>query len=411
MASTHTPLAARMLARIFVPFALGYFLSYLYRVVNTLIAGDLSADIGLDANELGLLTSTYLITFAAFQLPLGILLDRYGPRKIEAILLLFATAGAVVFALAETLGGLVLGRALIGFGVSACLMAAFKAFVQWFPKEKLPLVNGLQFTAGGFGILAASTPVEFALTLTDWRGVFLILAAMTLLVALLVFFVVPDKPMPANRGSLREHVGGILHIFTSRQFWAIAPWSVSTQAAFLSIMSLWAGPWLRDVAGLERSAIAPVLSWLAVGVIAGYFFIGVAAERLARLGFSTPKVASLGMFLFMLVQLALILEWTSLSTGWWIGFGFFGTTGVLAYAHLSQQFAPELAGRVNTALNLLVFVFAFLAQWGIGAVINSVSGGATDHYAPLGYQLAFAVVWGVQVLTMFAYFVQARRGA
>jgi MFS family permease len=384
-------LSPSLLARIFIPFALGYFLSYLYRVVNTIIAGDLSTDMQLDAGQLGLLTSTYLISFAAVQLPLGILLDRYGPRKIEALLLLFAAGGALVFALAASLGGLIVGRALIGFGVSACLMAAFKAFVQWFPKEKLPLVNGLQFTAGGFGILAASTPVEWALTFTDWRGVFMGLAVLTLMVSLLVFFVVPDKPMPPNQASLKEHIGGILHIFTSRQF------------------CLWAGPWLRDVAGLERAEIAPVLSWLAIGVIAGYFFLGVIAERLNRYGFSTLYVASIGLLMFILVQLALIFEWTSLSTFWWILFGFFGTTGVLAYAYLSQQFAPELAGRVNTALNLLVFVFAFIAQWGIGIVINWYSAGNTDHYNPLGYQIAFSIALVAQVLTMLWYFWQARR--
>lgn len=402
-------LSPSLLARIFIPFALGYFLSYLYRVVNTIIAGDLSKDMQIDAGQLGLLTSTYLITFAAVQLPLGILLDRYGPRKIEALLLLFAAAGAVVFALAQTLGWLIVGRALIGFGVSACLMAAFKAFVQWFPKEKLPLVNGLQFTAGGFGILAASVPVEFALSFTDWRGVFMGLAVLTLIVSLLVFFVVPDKPMPTNQATLKEHIGGILHIFTSRQFWGISPWAVSTQATFLSIMSLWAGPWLRDVAGLERAAIAPVLSWLAIGVIGGYFFLGVVAERLSRYGFSTLHVASIGLILFILVQIALILEWTSFSTLWWVLFGFFGTTGVLAYAYLSQQFAPELAGRVNTALNLLVFVFAFIAQWGIGVIINWYSGGNTQQYNPIGYQIAFSLALLMQILTMFWYFWQARQ--
>ncbi len=402
-------LSPRLILRIFIPFALGYFLSYLYRVVNTVIAGDLSADLAINAGQLGMLTSTYLITFAAFQLPLGILLDRYGPRKIEVLLLLFAAGGAVVFALAETLGGLVIGRALIGFGVSACLMAAFKSFVQWFPKEKLAFINGLQFTAGGFGILAASMPVEFALTLTDWRGVFLGLAALTVLVALLIFFVVPDKAIPANTATLKDHVNGILHIFTARQFWQITPWSVATQAAFLSVMGLWAGPWLRDVAGLEREAIAYVLSWLAVGIIAGYFLLGIIAERLARVGFSTLHVASVGMVCFMLVQGAMILEWTSAPALLWAAFGFFGTSGVLAYAHLSQQFPAELAGRVNTALNLLVFVFAFIAQWGIGVIINAWSGGSTGNYSPEGYRVALGLVALVQIVALSAYFLNKKR--
>ena len=166
-----------ILFRVFVPFALGYFLSYLYRVVNAVIAPDLVRDVGLDANHLGLLTSAYFLTFAAFQLPLGILLDRLGPRRTEAALLLIAAAGAFVFASAESAAGLIAGRALIGLGVSACLMAAFKAFVVWFPSQRLPLVNGCQMAAGGLGALAATAPVEAALAFTDWRGVFLVSAA------------------------------------------------------------------------------------------------------------------------------------------------------------------------------------------------------------------------------------------
>ena len=113
--------------RILLPFALGYFISYLFRTVNAVIAPNLAADIGVDPSGLGLLTSAYFIAFASAQLPLGVLLDRFGPRRIEALLLLFAAAGALIFARSQSLGGLALGRAFIGFGVSACLMAAFKA--------------------------------------------------------------------------------------------------------------------------------------------------------------------------------------------------------------------------------------------------------------------------------------------
>ncbi|MEE9317571.1 MAG: MFS transporter, partial [Rhodospirillales bacterium] len=130
--------------RVFIPFALGYFLSYLLRVVNAVIAPDLIADLGLTAAELGLLTSANFLAFAVAQLPLGILLDRFGPRRTEAVLLLFAALGAFIFAVAGSAPGLIAGRALIGFGTSACLMAAFKAYVMWFPGERIPFINGLQ---------------------------------------------------------------------------------------------------------------------------------------------------------------------------------------------------------------------------------------------------------------------------
>ena len=117
---------------VFLPFAFGFYLSYLYRSVNAIIAPDLIRDIGVDAASLGLLSSAYFIAFAAFQIPLGIILDRFGPRKVESFLLLFAALGACIFAASDTLLNLIIGRALIGLGVSACLMASFKCFVDWF---------------------------------------------------------------------------------------------------------------------------------------------------------------------------------------------------------------------------------------------------------------------------------------
>ena len=170
MSALAARLSPAILARVFLPFAAGYFLSYLYRTINAVLSPRLAADLHLNASDLGLLTSVYFLTFAAFQLPLGLLLDRFGPRRVEATLLLFAAAGAGLFALGADHTDLMIGRGLIGLGVSACLMASFKAFVLWFPIARLPAINGWMMAAGGLGALAATAPVELALTLTDWRG-------------------------------------------------------------------------------------------------------------------------------------------------------------------------------------------------------------------------------------------------
>ena len=394
------PRSLEIRLRVFIPFALGYFLSYLFRVVNAVLAPDLAADLGVGPSELGLLTSAYFITFAAFQLPLGILLDRFGPRKIEAFLLIFAAVGAFIFSRAQSLSGLVLGRALIGFGVSACLMAAFKAFVIWFRREQLPLINGFQMAAGGFGALTATAPVEAALGVTDWRGVFLILALVTLTIAAVVFWVVPEKKIETNSDSFKDQLKGIVNVFSSLTFWRIAPLTVMSQAAFLAIQGLWSGPWLRDVAGFERTTIAHVLLTIAVAMVAGFIFMGAAAERLSRLGIQPIVVAVTGMGAFIAVQALLILEATTWAHTLWILFGIFGTTGILPYAVLSQSFPLHLSGRVNTAVNLLVFVAAFSAQWGIGAIINLWPGTAVGGYAPAGYQAAFGMLLLLQIVSM-----------
>src|ERR1700693_2301094 len=123
---------SRLIACVLLPFAAGYYLSYLFRTINALIASDLTAELNLSAADLGLLTSVYFLVFAAVQLPLGALLDRYGPRTIQSALLLLASGGALVFALADSLLGLVVGRTLLSLGVAVALMAGFKAFVLWF---------------------------------------------------------------------------------------------------------------------------------------------------------------------------------------------------------------------------------------------------------------------------------------
>jgi MFS family permease len=192
--------------RVFLPFAFGYFLSYLLRVVNAVIGPDLVDELHFDASELGLLTSAYFLAFALFQLPLGILLDRYGPRRTEASLLIVAACGAFVFALAESLSGLLVGRALIGLGVSACLMAALKSYGMWFEKDKIPMVNGLHMAAGGFGALMGTLPIEYALQITDWRGILIGIGCIALSASIAIFFVVPKGHGPETSTDLSPFV-------------------------------------------------------------------------------------------------------------------------------------------------------------------------------------------------------------
>lgn len=397
------------LLRIFLPFAFGYYLSYLYRVVNAVIAPNLVADLGVDPSDLGLLTAAYFLTFAAFQLPLGVLLDRFGPRRIESLLLIFAALGAFIFARAESLAGLVAGRAFIGFGVSACLMAAFKAYVMWFPRGQLPLINGLQMSAGGLGALSATAPVEAMLGFTDWRGIFLVLAILTLAVAATVFWMVPEKDPGNDQLTFGEQLRGISQIFTSMTFWRIAPVAALSQAGFLSIHGLWSGPWLRDVAGLNRGEVAGVLMLVAAAMIGGYVLLGGAAERLSKSGIRPVAVAVAGMSTFMFIQLLVILGYSRWALPVWMFFGFFGTSGIISYAVLSQSFPVHLAGRANTALNLLVFVVAFIAQWGIGAVIEIWPVTAEGGYDPAGYRAAFGVMLSLQILGLIWFFSSGRK--
>jgi predicted MFS family arabinose efflux permease len=409
-------LPATLLLRIFVPFGLGYFLSYVFRAVNAVIEQDLTRDIGLNAAEVGLLTSVYFLAFALFQLPLGVLLDRFGPRRTEATLLVVAAAGAALFAVAEDMGGLILGRALIGLGVSACLMASFKAFVLWFPKQHLPLANGIIMTAGGLGAIAATAPVEMALQFTDWRALFSALAGATLLVGALLFLTVPDRSSSSISTGWQNEFSGVRQVFFSRAFWRVAPVTLMSQATFLSIQSLWAGPWLRDVAGMDRTGVADALLVTAISMVAGFLLMGYATERAGRHGIQPMVVAVGGMSIFVCAQGALVfagLFGTGSSTqvmAIWALFGFFGTIGIIPYAALAQTFPAHLAGRVTTALNFLVFMAAFAGQAGIGAIISFWKIDGNAGYEAAGYVTAFAIMIGLQALGLCWYAIDRKSG-
>jgi MFS family permease len=277
-------------ARVLLPFAGAYVLSYLYRSINAVIAADLSADFALSAAQLGLLTSAYLLAFAAFQLPLGLLLDRFGPRRTDASLLLIAALGALIFALADRLPSLIVGRALIGLGVSGCLMSGIKANVVWFPLSRLAAMNGWLFFAGGVGLMLATLPVEIAVRLTHWQTVFGVLAMLTVTASALIFFVVPERAGEAVRETMGAQLRGLWRVFCDHRFWQIALSATAMQSTHMAVQGLWAGPWLRDVAGLGRDAVAWHLLLMACSAAAGFLFWGNFATWLSRRGISTLGV-------------------------------------------------------------------------------------------------------------------------
>ncbi len=394
--------------RVFAPFAAGYFLSYLYRTINAVIASDLTTDLGVGPSSLGLLTATYFIAFASSQLPLGILLDRYGARKVEAILLLFAGSGAFLFGTAQSFTGLLVGRALIGLGVSACLMAAFKAYTTWFSPKVWPMINGFQLASGGLGAIFATVPVERAVQWVGWRGVFLVLSALTFMAAAAIFWGVPENQAQKRELQPENANQGFKDVFTSFTFWRVVPLTTFSQAAFLSIQGLWAGPWLRDIGGLERTAIANLLFWVATAMAMGFMSLGSIGSWLSRRGVSLFTTAVTGIIISMLIQGLLIAAPVQWMRPLWILFGFWGTSGILNYAALSQHFPQNLSGRVTTAVNMLVFVVAFFNQWLIGAIIGFWPISTDGGYALKGYQAGLATVLIPQVVALVWYLIATR---
>lgn len=379
--------------RILLPFQIGYFLSYLLRNVNAVIAPDLTRELGLDAAALGLLTSAYLLAFAAFQLPLGVLLDRYGPRKVEGGLLLVAAAGCALFGLGDSLGTLAWARAAIGLGVSACLMASFKAFSLWYPNERQPSLNAAVMVAGSLGALFATLPVAWAVPAFGWRGVFFGLAGLFVLSALGVFST-PEKAGATKQESLAELLQGLVDVARSRVFWRYAPQATMVTGGYMALQGLWAIPWLMDVNGYSRDQAAFHLLLTTVGMLLGFLAITLFIVPLTRRGIPPVRVLVGGVGMGLLCLLAMWLD-LGLSQLLWFALGMCFSVTNLAYALMTAHFPVHLAGRANTVLNLGIFVGAFALQWGYGALLNLLQAQgwalAEAHRAVFGGMLALQV--------------------
>jgi MFS family permease len=408
----------RLMLVVFCPFAAGYFLSFFFRFVNAVIAKDLARDFSLASSDLGFLTATYFLTFAAFQLPLGVLLDRFGPRRVLAVLYCVAGSGALVFSLAQDLTTLSVGRALIGLGVSGGLMGAIKAFTLWFPLSQLATLNGLYLAAGGIGGLSATAPVEALLGPLGWRMLFVGLAAMSVGAAALIFFIVPEKRLPGEGQTLAAQIAGFGEIFRSTAFWRIALPLVVCHATYQALQGLWLAPWLYDVAGLARSAVANALLTAAVAYTIGSVFFGVASDRLARAGLSRMAVYKIGLAVSLAAFVAIAAGAGQAAAGGQsvksdftllallAVYGFTAISAALAYALLTPLFPPEMTGRVNTASNVLMFTASFVFQWGIGAVLRFYPS-ADGRYAPEGYAAAFLIL-GLLQLAVLAWLAPMR---
>jgi len=401
------PRAARLAMITIVPFGAGYFFAYLYRVINAVIAPYLVSEFALSPADLGLLTSAYFVTYAAAQLPLGVLLDRYGPRRTQSGMLCIAAAGALVFGLAHSFTMLTIGRALIGLGLCGGLMSCLKANALWWPRERLPLVNGVCGGIGAAGALAGTVPVEFALGFIDWHTLFFILALGTLAVSLFIFLTVPEKPGHGSTASLGTQFCELRAIYTSSFYWRTTAFVCLHQGVYLAYQTLWLAPWLRDVAGYDRLQIANTLFCLNLGQFVGAIVVGALAERLQRRGI-TPRACNIAAIaISLMVQSLFASGVTAFATLQAIVYAFAAAATLLVYSILNQHFPPHLTGRVNTLQNMMMFSTAFAAQWGIGAIINLFPGDPM-HYASAAHQTAFFVMIGFQ-LVAFAYSVWPRR--
>lgn len=406
------PLGSALAIRAFACFAGAYLLSNVLRSVNAVIAPALMDELRLTHADLGLLTATYFAAFAVMQLPLGVWLDRYGARRTETILLLIAASGAVVFALSPGLSGLWLGRMLLGIGASACLMAPFHAFRQWHaPQRQAQLACGM-LVAGTAGSLLSTLPVTAALPAIGWRGVFWVMAALIGLAALALFTLArkTEAHMQAKASTPSAPASSATPvnyrcIFGHPYFQRLALLGIVNQGIFIALHTLWAGPWMTTVLGLRPEQASRALFGMNLALLAAYLLLAWAAPRILAQGkrHGIPPHWAMTAGLVATIATQLLMLWQTGAQAWWLWLALaaFSTGGTITQTQINLSFPKSQCGRANAAYNLLIFVGAFGAQWGLGLLIDLFAGYGWQDADAMRLALACGIALQITALLVF----------
>ena len=382
-------LPKRQAITVFFVFAFGYFLSCLLRAITATLSPVLTLEFELMAADLGLLAGGYFLGFASMQIPLGYLLDKFGPKKIVSSFLLIAFIGTVSFALAQSFSGLLISRILIGVGVSACLMAPLTGYRIWFAENQQQRANSWMLMIASLGFLSSTLPVQLLLPALGWRWLFGGIAALILISLFLMLAFIP-KWDHQNDESLENPVrqGSLSDVWKNKFFISVIPMGLFNYGGLMAIQTLWAGPWMIRVAGYTPLESATGLFWINITMLVSFFLWGYFLPRITNLGFSALKILKLGLPVSFLIMLTIIILGSKAGA-------FYITLFILSSIFLSVtqpavglSFQSHLAGKALTSFNLLIFLGTFIMQWVMGLVIDLVK--IFGYTEIIGFKAAFS---------------------
>lgn len=393
---------------VFLCFAFAYLMSFGMRAVTAVIAPELMRDFSLSNAQLGLLGSAYFLTFAAMQLPLGVWLDRFGSRRVHATLLMVAALGCWLFASAGGFVQLWIGRALIGAGVAAGLMAALKAYRFWYPAERQQSLAAWTLMSGSIGALLVTVPARWAIELLSWRWIFWAGGGLFMVAAIVILVGLPrDEEQNSARGSagssLAELMAGYRQVFGDPFFWRFAMMSLFAHSVFAALLTLWTGPWLIQVNGFSADRAAQVLLLVNLAAMIGFLVVGAVQPWIRARGWSMPVICACGTLTIICAQLLIALVQSSAIWPVWLAYAMASTFFAMVQPYVAMAFPASLSGRALTAYNLLIFSGTFGWQWLYGVLIDVFrSLGQAD---PAAYRSTMLTGVAVQIvaLTVFVF--------
>lgn len=402
-----SPAFRRRAAVMVAVLCLGYILSMFYRTSLGVTGDELSRAMDLSAEALGTLGGMYFLVFAAAQIPLGIALDRYGPRRVNAVMLLIGAAGALVFAAAQGFGGLALGRGLIGLGCAAGLMGSLVAFARWFPPRRFSAMAGFMLAVGGLGSLISTTPLALAAEWLGWRGAFVLAAAVSVAVAALTAALLRDDPpggpiAPRPRETLAETVRGVATVLRNRQLHLLLPLNACAYSAVMTLLALWGAPWLAHTHGLGAVGAADVMMGMAVSLMAGSLAYGWLGSRIGAGKSVVLAGAAATTAIYAAIACGLIRGPASAAAAICL-IGMLGGYAALMLNHIRALFPARLVGRGLTAANLFNFGGSGIIQAISGAIVGAWPEDPGGAPPPEAYAALFAFLAAIVALSAVVY--------
>lgn len=392
---------------IFLVFAFGYFLSCLLRAVTATLSPVLSSEFNLNAGDLGLLAGGYFLGFATMQIPLGYLLDNYGPKKIVSAFLLIAIIGTLSFAVAQNFSGLLISRVLIGIGVSACLMGPLTGYRIWFKDKYQQRSNSWMLMVASLGFVFSTLPVQILLPFFGWRYIFFTIAGLIVICIFLLFIFLPNWENQKST-KITNKSGNLSEVWSNKFFQSTIPLGLFNYGGIMAIQTLWAGPWMVRVTGYTPLESATGLFWINVTMLIAFLIWGYLLPKISSSVKDAVKLIKLGLPISYIILFILII--LGEKAGVFLITFYILTSIVLSLAQpaVAMKFPTNLAGKSLTSFNLLIFVGTFIVQWSIGLLIDISRNYGFDEVK--SFQISFMVYLLICILS-YSYFVFRNRDA
>ncbi|MHB2166782.1 MFS transporter [Alsobacter sp. R-9] len=375
----------------FIVLLLAYTLSQFFRAFLAIVAGNLTADLGLDARQLGDLSAVWFISFALTQFPVGIALDRFGARLTIFGFMLAAVAGSALFATVTNFAGALVAMALIGIGCAPVLMGSLYVFGRAYPPERFAMLTSLIIGLGSAGNLLGAAPLAWAVAAIGWRASMTAIAGVTAVSCLLVLVLLREPPRPARSGSPSDN-GRLTDLLRLRPLWLIAPLALVGYAFVIALRSLWIAPFLQSVHGFDAVARGEAALLMAAAMSIGALAYGPVDRFLG-----SAKITVLAGSIVTVIMLAALGLWgdrsATASVALFAAIGAFGMSYGILMAHSRLFFPPQLLGRGVTLMNFVFIGGAGIVQWISGRFVQATQNAGwapQDTYAVL--HTGFAIV-------------------